>query len=142
MIDPGSGAIRFEDPKWNIDPALTRSQFLASDAGRRAAVHVRNEPHCSWALRDVQRARCAFHVALFFQGERLEMVQLVGDEPPFSWESQSDETEQIRKKGHDAWLAASLGAQRRFPWGEVWSEYDPRSGFSSVIVRYLRRGGR
>jgi hypothetical protein len=88
-------------------------------------------------LDGLRSADLVFNVSLFFRGERLNIVSLMGIEPCFSWEDHSEEKEYRRKVLHDAWLAGSLGRRRRYPWGTVWSGYDERGGYSSIDVRYL-----
>src|SRR5450432_4269051 len=55
-----------------------------------------------------------------------------------------------KRKAHDAWLTGCLGRGKRsasahgrellcaYPWGEAWSSFDPKGGFSAIDVRFLQ----
>lgn len=86
--------------------------------------------------------------------DQVNMVQLAhGDGSPGDWSAWSEEEELARRAWHDAWLAdtlgetlataptehydhASKGRVHHFLWGRVWSDYDTRSGGSSITIRY------
>jgi hypothetical protein len=58
-----------------------------------------------------------------------------------SWSDWSREKEEKRKLLHDAALKRMLGpGPYELPWGTVWSGYDDKSGFSSVVVTYRAKG--
>jgi hypothetical protein len=89
-------------------------------------------------------------VRLLFEGERLEGYRLAILDPRYgtSWDDWSEEKQLAQRDAHDQWLVEMLGPGVRtrapggmelsytFPWGDVWSTYDPRSGGSSIGVRY------
>jgi len=57
-----------------------------------------------------------------------------------NWEEWSEETEMIRKKVNDRWLRECLGnPPYEYSWGGISSEYEPRSGSSSIMIRYNRK---
>jgi hypothetical protein len=139
MINPETGSLSFQDPIVEIGPALTRSEFRSASLSEDAADWVINEPWRSWKIAGVCVAESIpFIVVLYFHGERLAMIDLCHSDPKFgtSWNDYSLEKEMSRKASHNRWLAASLGTQRTFPWGSAQSEYDQRSGGSSIIIRY------
>ena len=86
--------------------------------------------------------------------DRVNMVQLAHhDGPVGDWSDWSEDEELARRAWHDEWLAetlgdawtnapsehydlASKGQVRDFPWGRIWSDYDTRSGGSSITIRY------
>ncbi|RYU83237.1 hypothetical protein [Hymenobacter persicinus] len=53
-----------------------------------------------------------------------------------SWNDWSEQQEQRLAAEYDAWLTKQVGSRRQFAWGTVWAEYDPRSGGSSIGMRY------
>jgi len=139
MIDARTGAITFETPAAVITPCMTRDQFLASPLAAGATDHVANEPYYSWKLKGTCRvADVDLLVVLWFHGQRLSMVSLMDPDPRFgaSWADHSVTNEMARKASHDAWLSRALGPMREFTWGNVWSEYDARGGFSDIGVKY------
>ncbi len=137
MIDPKSGVITFDVPQWVLNPSMTRSQFLASHMGRNAKLHIKNEPYCSWAIKDdLISGKLLLSAVLFFNGEQLDSVELMSEQPPFSWDHHSEEKELKRKELHDEWLSESLANKEQFEWGRVGSVYDKKAGFSVIFVRY------
>jgi hypothetical protein len=58
-------------------------------------------------------------------------------EPDENWANWSEANELARKKLHDDVLANTIGQPPyRYPWGEIQSMYDPRSGGSSISIHY------
>jgi hypothetical protein len=87
----------------------------------------------------------------FSPDPRLYMVVLTHDDGlPGGWDNWSEERVLAERDWHDEWLTTQLGpdwvAERydgaskgslgRFPWGIVGSDYDTRSGGSSIHIRY------
>ena len=52
------------------------------------------------------------------------------------WESWSEKEELQKKILLDNWLNAEIGFDRTFNWGEAWTGYDTKGGFSSISLRY------
>ena len=143
MFDATTGTVTFERPPMVIAPSLTRDQFLGSSLADGATTHIGSEPYHSWKLNGTFRsAGLDLLVVLWFRGQQLTMLSLMDPDPRFgtSWADHSLEKEMARKASHDAWLARSLGRRRVFAWGGVSSDYDDRSGGSSIVIRYGRDG--
>jgi hypothetical protein len=51
-------------------------------------------------------------------------------------ENWSKENELKRQVFMEKWLDKEIGKKRRYTWGEVWCSFDPKSGFSSIGIRY------
>jgi hypothetical protein len=138
VLDKTNGHVEFNEPRFVASPATTRTEFLASALGTHAQISITNGPRCSWKLPEVSIGTERFHTLLYFHGEQLTMlslaIKLPGESP--SW-SQWSETEELdRKRAHDRWLNAHIGGARTFPWGSVSSDFDPRSGGSSIVLSY------
>ncbi|MFT3880067.1 MAG: hypothetical protein QM703_10465 [Gemmatales bacterium] len=139
MFDVTTGTLTFEHPPVSIKPSLTRDEFLAGPLAVGAQTHVGNEPYHSWKLGQPFRSSgLDLLVVLWFHHQRLTMVSLMDANPRFgvSWDDYSLDKELARKASHDAWLLRSLPPEREYPWGNVWSGYDDKGGFSSIVVRY------
>jgi hypothetical protein len=139
MLDIDTGTIVFRSPAVSIGPGLTRAAFLASPLAEGAATIVANEPHHSWKLAGEYASGLSFLVALYFTGEELAMVSLADADPKFGgkdWSEWSEQKELSRKASHDAWLKTYAVSRRTFPWGEIFSEYDSRSGGSTIGICY------
>lgn len=54
-----------------------------------------------------------------------------------NWDNWSEQEQLIKKDEHDKWLQNNIGsAPYKFSWGEISSNYDPRSGSSKIAIRY------
>ncbi|HEV2293593.1 MAG TPA: hypothetical protein VGR35_07045 [Tepidisphaeraceae bacterium] len=137
MFDAATGVLTFEQPPVTIAPRLTRDLFANSSMVARATTASDpNGKYHKWRLRQCRSAGVAFFVEITFEEQRLMMLMMADENPRFgtSWADHSLEKEMARKASHDAWLTRTLGPQREFPWGKVWSGYEDRSGGSSIVV--------
>jgi hypothetical protein len=142
MFNAQNGELTFDRPAVCIGPSLRRSEFEDAAWAQGAAGMVFNGPWASWKLKgQYWSLELPFTVIVYFEGERLAMLDFCNADPQFgtSWEDYSEEKERRRKQSHDGWLNKSLGRHRSFPWGEVTSGdgRDPHGGgASSIVVRY------
>jgi hypothetical protein len=123
-----------------LSSQLTRSLFLSSVEGSRAEVSVKNEPWCSFRFRDGEGE---FWVILFFREEELNSIHLALADPKYGtgWDDWSEAKERERKAAHDRWLTRTGWIPgQKYSWGSVWSEYDPKSGSSMIVIRYQNDG--
>lgn len=141
MIDVATGNITIRNIAIAVGPSLTREEFLASSLGNNATVCVDNEPYCSFdtlvSADDLMPLEAGLR--LYFRDQRLDAVSIVASDGRFgvSWDDWSEEKELARKRFHDEWLADHRVATNvDFPWGQVSSNYDAKSGFSSIHLRY------
>jgi len=141
MIERTTGQIQLPSDGIRVGPSLTREQFLASPLASQSRVLVRNEPHCAFALPTVQFEGYSFSWSLWFQGQSLRRVSIECTDAEFgsSWSVWSEERQVALKRFHDSLLQSVLGPDwsgQRFPWGAVYSGYDPKGGFSSIGISY------
>lgn len=139
MIDPLSDVLVFDSPAITIRPDLTRQEFLEAPYSQHASDSVVNEPWHSWQLAGEYRSgMISFLVVLFFQGDRLNMVDLSNADAAFgeTWSEYSLEKEAQREASHNRWLSECIGKKRKFDWGTVWSGVDQRGGGASIVIRY------
>lgn len=146
-LDPATGTLKLDDFDTALAPALTRKAFLASPLGQAASDLIVNEPWHSWQLADCKIAGRTFLLGVFYEGERLDMVQLFLQDSRYgtSWEDFSPEKEKARRAAHWRWLRSQLGTagtrsssgdERRFAWGTAGAYYDPRNEESSIVISY------
>ena len=143
MIDKTSGELMIESIPLSLGRHLTRTTFLSLDVGRSAKIVVKNEPFCSYTIGRHEISGLVFIVIIYFYDELLESVSLtsVDDNSRESWSAWSEEKELEKKEIHDAWLKTILGsASSHYKWGDVWSGYDSKAGFSSIEIRYSWQG--
>ena len=143
MIDKKSSEIVIESIPLRIGPRLTRTEFLSLPVGKSAHIVVKNEPFCSYNIGPHEISGLIFIVTVYFYNELLESVSIssVNDELGTSWSDWSEQKELKKIEIHDAWLKNLLGRESsHYKWGEVWSGYDPKAGFSSIEIRYSWQG--
>ena len=143
MIDKKSGELVIESIPLRIGPHLSRNEFLSFRVGKSASIVVKNEPFCSYNIGSHEISGLIFSVTVYFYDELLESISMssVNDELGASWADWSEQKELERKEIHDRWLKNILGkASSHYEWGEVWSGYDSKAGFSSIEIRYSWQG--
>ena len=143
MIDKKSGELVIESIPLRVGPRLARSEFLTVPIGKSSKIVVKNDPFCSYNLGRHEISGLVFIVIIYFSDELLESVSLtsVDDKSGESWADWSEEEELKKKEIHDDWLKNLLGrASSHYKWGEVWSGYDSKAGFSSIEIRYSWQG--
>ena len=143
MIDKKSGELVIESIPLRVGPRLARSEFLTVPIGKSSKIVVKNDPFCSYNLGRHEISGLVFIVIIYFYDELLESVSLtsVDDKSGESWSDWSEEEELKKKEIHDDWLKNLLGrASSHYKWGEVWSGYDSKAGFSSIEIRYSWQG--
>ena len=143
MIDEKTGELVIQSIPLHIGPRLSRSKFLSLSIGKSSNVVVRNDLFCSYNIGRHEISGLVFIVIIYFYDELLESVSLtsVDDKSGESWADWSEEEELKKKEIHDDWLKNLLGrASSHYKWGEVWSGYDSKAGFSSIEIRYSWQG--
>jgi hypothetical protein len=84
-----------------------------------------------------------FVISLCFYRELLESILFIPQDHAFDLDSTGNffnmDDEQEKLKRFNTWLTSEIGDQRKFNWGEVWTEYDPKGGFSSIGLRYEKK---
>jgi hypothetical protein len=138
MIHRETGEIEF-GTGLRVGPSYSEAQFLSSPLARMSKALSQTQP---WSGYRTARQRIhdrTFRVTLYFHTGKLAAVELfeVGAESKAFWNDWSSREEEERKASHDAWLQILLGAPPyEYPWGKVTSEFDPRGGYSSIVVRF------
>lgn len=79
-----------------------------------------------------------FGLSLGFYGTSLRtcLFGLPTTQPAPGWATWNEAHEQQLAEVYDTWLTEQVGPNRTFAWGLAWAEYDPRSGCSSLGIRY------
>lgn len=138
-IDLGDGII--------LD-ANFREAALLAELASDAQPLVHNGMHRSYLLSPITLDGRTFRPSLYFTDGLLASVHLTWVDPETkgasAWDGFSFDRERSIAKEDAAWLSSYLGKVASadstfcFNWGNVWSGFDERSGFSSIVVRYRR----
>lgn len=93
-----------------------------------------------FTVRNVEVSGTYFIITFIFHEKALESVLFVINDSPFDlnigWESWSEQKERNNAVLYNNWLNKEIGTSRNFSWGNVWATYDPKSGGSSMGIRY------
>jgi hypothetical protein len=128
-----------------LDASMTEASLHRALTGEvRPLVH--NEAHRSYLLPKTTLHGRTFTPSIYFKDGKLTGAHLTWADPEIKggspWEDFSFERERGIPKADAAWLEAAVGGVRSpigrytFDWGTIWSGFDERSGFSSVVIRY------
>jgi hypothetical protein len=74
----------------------------------------------------------------FFNDQFVELNFFVDDNKfalNAGWDLSDTEYGNLERR-YKKWVNEKLGHEGQFPWGEVFACFDPKSGFSSITIRY------
>jgi hypothetical protein len=132
------GEIEIGDER--ISVGYTKDDLLAS-ALYTQVIRETTNAYSLYVLSPQRIKNERFSVFLSFNPEgMLEFISLsiLPEQTLPSWESWSKESEIKRKKLNDEWLKKQIGLPPfKYEWGEIVSQFDPRSGSSAIIIRYF-----
>ncbi len=91
-------------------------------------------------IKNIQIDNQYFNMSLCFKMEKLSQLTMVINDKPFDlnsgWDTWSVKAEKEKLKKFENWLNKELDRERKFNWGEVWANYDPRGASSSIRIIY------
>jgi hypothetical protein len=136
---------RIEIGDFALEASTSEAALLSAMAGEARSL-VNNGAHRSYLLPKTTLNGRTFTPSAYFTDGRLDSVHLTWADPNIKggspWEDFSFERERSIANADAAWLTSSMGepnaarATYLFDWGSIWSGFDERSGFSSVVIRY------
>jgi len=128
-----------------LEPTLDEASLLAA-VGDAAKPLVHNGFYRSYLLPKTTVNGRDFRPSAYFKDGQLASVHLTYADPQAeggsAWENFSFERERAIARDDARWLAnaltgiGSLTDAYTFKWGHIWSGFDERSGFSSIVVSY------
>jgi len=137
LINANNGDLTIIQGDLIINNNLTKTAFLNSISSKEAIIQVINSyTHCYLDSKIIENEN--FRVKLVFEPSgRLLNVFLSLSAIDSSWDNWSESREMECKELHDKWLKEKLGIPPYdFWWGTISSEYDPRSGSSTIVFSY------
>lgn len=141
MVDSFTkGIIKFVKKNTPLFPGLTKQEFLQSDLFSEV-ISQDEDVFSNYYLKPQIIGRDEFIVRVFFnQDDNISAVNMsfTADGKIPSWDNWSEKEEIKIKDKHDSLLKEYLGEPPyKFDWGEITSNYDPRSASSQIIIRYF-----
>lgn len=131
MIDTSTGSININDIV--LSPKLTTDDFKNSTLYKGGSLER------MYAIKEPKNiSGKSFIVSVYFVNGYLKEIQLyLVEDKESSSDDWSKNTEKDKKKVQDEWLKSLLGkGQYNYSWGHIESVYDPKGGFSLIIIRY------
>lgn len=128
MIDIKSGILKIND-QLTIGPNYTFEKFKESNLYKGEdgirIIYLDNKQEIDGKK---------YIISLFFKNGVIYLVSLIYCEPEISEKNESE-----RKKIHDEILDLNgIDVNKKYNWGQIKSEYDPRGNISSINIYYDR----
>jgi hypothetical protein len=140
MINIKSGNISLNDNSFIVNKGLTKAEFLKSNLFKDV-LSEQTFAFTSYYLKPQLIGCKRFAIVLYFNNNNLIdflTLSMTSDENIPSWDSWSEFDELKKKDEHDKWLESNIGKPPyKYSWGDISSDYDPRSGSSIITVRYI-----
>ena len=139
MIDLVNGGLALDGNTFIIRKGLTKNEFEKSSLFDEV-LNQQSYGFTNYYLKPQLIKNAFFVIVLYFNPQDiLDFVNLSlsdSDCVP-SWDDWSESRAKGKKKEHDEWLLRNIGKPPyKFPWGEISSNYDPRSGSSIITLKY------
>lgn len=113
-----------------LSPTLTVDQFKNSSLYNGISLER------LYTIKEIKSiANKKFIVSVYFKNNFLKEIHLYDAEN--NSKDWSKENKMDKKKRQDEWLKSLLGREAyNYSWGIIESVFDPKGGFSSIIIRY------
>ncbi len=139
LIEKSSGGIKITNKNFMISNKITQKDFTSSDLYNEVFKQESNA-YTHYNLKPQNIGNDKFLITLIFNPEgNIFMMNLrmqFGESLP-SWSNWSEDQELKIKKEHDIWLKSNFGnPPYNYSWGIISSNYEPRSGSSSITFYY------
>lgn len=139
MINIKTGEIILDEKKTIITKGLKQDEFensnLTSDILERQTYG-----YTCYYLKPQLIGNDKFTLVLYFNQDGLINfinLSLVTNDSSTAWNNWSVREQLKIKDQHDKWLINNVGKPPyKYIWGEISSDYDPRSGTSMITIRY------
>ena len=140
-FDSVSGRLTIFEGSLVLDKNMTLPDFRKNENFSKSEPLISNQSHRSYSLNSLEIWGQPFHVAVYFKSEKLDMITLkiVNAKFGVGWEDFSAEKEIDRKAMHDQILIDNNIFPGEKSWGWMYSEYDEKSGFSSIVLTFGRK---
>ena len=139
MIERKTGCLTLSKTV-QIKPGDEINKIVALQLGEVQAV---SDKQTGWQWLTIKNLRVdeTYYILSFgFQANALKQIELIVSKDRFDltagWETWSKANELAILTDLRIWVTTELGREGNFGWGDVWAAYDPKSGTSSITLRY------
>lgn len=138
MIDKKHGRIVVDDNN-SIKPESSLKEILSLNLGQSRNQGNHNNGWTWLTERNANFDDKYFNFNFLFLDDKLKELHFTVNDIAIeskSWEDWAESEELLNLEKYKTWLAIEVGGQENFDWGDIWATYDPKSGGSSIIIRY------
>jgi hypothetical protein len=139
MINKDTGAIELAGAK--IRPFMLSDEVRKLNLGESQEERDMGNGYCWYYVRNIIVNDRFYNFCFGFNDNELYMLLFGFSETKIDlsegWESWNEAKEKSQAIIYNNWLFAELGSERKFKWGEVSADYDPKSGSSDIVIRYI-----
>lgn len=139
MININNGNISINNGKFTITKSLTKNKFMNSSLFNDV-LSQQTHIFSNYYLKPQLIGKDKFIITLIFnQDDMIYFVNicLCSDEGVPTWNNWSKNKVLKIKDKNDKWLENNIGkSPYKYSWGEISSNYDPRSCSSMITIRY------
>lgn len=142
MIDIKTGGIILNNNNFLIEKGLNKDEFEKSNLISEV-LNRQTYGYTSYFLKPLLVGNDSFTLVLYFNQDGIidsVNLSLSSNDSSTAWNNWSEDDELRKKNKHDKWLLNNVGKPPyKYLWGEISSNYDPRSGSSMITIRYYNR---
>ena len=139
MIDIKTGNITF-DKDFVINQNSDFDSVSKMELGETQEIDDMGNGWIWLRIKNISNSGYFFNISFAFKNQILKELSFIVSEKKFdlnpNWTDWSEKDELKKLKKYKNWLNKEIGENREFDWGQIWSNYDPKGGFSSIGLRY------
>lgn len=142
MIHVKTGQLTINDVQ-TIVPFTTLETIQSMNLGTVQALKDFKNGWMAYTVKNLRIKDHYFNITFSFEKEILQEVSFVFQEEAYDlkaskWFTWSEKSERAQAQRFNNWLDVQLAGERNFDWGIVQADYNAKSGFSSVKIRYQK----
>lgn len=139
MIDIKTGNITFEKD-FVINQKSDFDSVSSMELGEFQEIDDMGNGWIWLRIKNISNSGYFFNMSIAFKNQILKELNFIVSDKKFdlnpNWSDWSEKEELKKLKKYQNWLKKEIGNKREFDWGQIWSDYDPKGGFSSIGLRY------
>ncbi|MBD0401029.1 hypothetical protein [Flammeovirga sp. EKP202] len=137
LIDIDSGHVQINKKlfyhKMSFEEALNQSEDV-----KHETLDYKNG--YKWInLKEVELPGAFFHFNFCFKNDQLDFIDFgfsLLSELKKTWADWTEANELRKKELYERWLTDNLSQRRKFKWGNIETDYDPKGGTARIMIKY------